>query len=820
MDGVYSRPMHPLIRAAATLGLVDELRARIRRGSGVDDVDSKGRTALMLAARNGHVEACRVLLEEGSDPRRLDPEGRTAADVAAAAGHLALAQLLSATPPKVDTAPIPANLLTTAPGTYEVRDEAPDELTWERAQDSLAAAHDPVLEIAAASAQAVPDGHAPDAGYVEWTSADLHLPAALPQRRTDLTPEAKRRVGELVREGLELGHLAERELSAFIDRVFPSADDADEDASDVEARLSSVLSLAGVMIDEPPFDWRGPHGPVEALLAGFEDANTRDPDDLELDATDYQDLLVEDALELMDSLGAANVDPLAPFVRDMSRVRLLTRKDEQRLGREMETAVRDLSRCLAMYPPCVARLLDLTRESGTGEVDVSSVVAGIAQSGSEPDEVLDDMRDAVVEATEPSEQDYAAEEDVEPGDENRDEIIGRLEEIGRIHEKLAASVGRGPQEQRLRAELTKQLVDSISDLRLSLEASAELERILRDGAAAASAAEKAFRDIEARLRLALARGQTGRRDVDEGVDSVRNLRAELRSWTEDLAPLTQGLNVAELREIAANAETASRRRREAKDAFVVANLRLVYSLALKNQGRGVLLPDLVQEGCIGLMRAADRFEYRRGFKFSTYATWWIRQAMTRGIADQQRTVRVPVHMVESINRLEKFSERISSARGRKATTDEIASALEIDLEAVRKVMQAATETVSLEDLPPPPGVATPTDPRGASLIDEGAVDPVESALRVQEEAIIRRVLKTLPSREADVLRRRFGIELFSEETLEEIGRRFEVTRERIRQIETKALDMMRHASRVRILEALFYGGAKRTEVEPVASNDG
>ena len=585
------------------------------------------------------------------------------------------------------------------------------------------------------------------------------------------------KIAELIEKGREQGYLTYADVNDHLPEDISDPDQVDE--------IIGMINDLGLQVHETAPD-------ADDLLL----AESEDSDDIALEQA-------AEALAAVENETGRTTDPVRMYMREMGTVDLLTREGEIEIAKRIEEGMRDLLKSSVYYPKTVEFVIDYHQMVKDGEKKINDFLTGFLEEMEEVPSAGPGSQRAKEEAEAAEESD----EEVSSGPDMQ-EVQRRMTNIKKQYNKtLKVIESKGRHSKEAHAEFDK-LGEIFQFLKFSPRMFDDIASIARSGLSKIREKEKFIQEQLVRnarmprkdFLASYTENLTKVRWVDSLMkekkykkDLLQKVKQDVVIAQKDIIELEQrvGLSVKEIKEINRSMSMGETKMRRAKKDMVEANLRLVISIAKKYTNRGLQFLDLIQEGNIGLMKAVDKFEYRRGYKFSTYATWWIRQAITRSIADQARTIRIPVHMIETINKLNRVSRQMMQEMGREPTPEELSKELDMPEDKVRKVLKIAKEPISTET-----PIGDDEDSSLGDFIEDTAVEsPLQNATVDSLHFATDDVLASLTAREAKVLRMRFGIGMNTDHTLEEVGKQFDVTRERIRQIEAKALRKLRHPSR-------------------------
>ena len=616
------------------------------------------------------------------------------------------------------------------------------------------------------------------------------LDGAMAETPEPLDAEARKmRLKALIKLGKERGYLTYAEINDHL------PDDV-VDAESIEAIISTFSEMSIQVFDEAPA--------AEDLLMSDAAATATDDEEVEAQA--------EQALSTVDSEFGRTTDPVRMYMREMGSVELLTREGEIEIAKRIEEGLKHMIQAISACPTTIVDILEMAAKVEGEEMRIDELIDGLI----DPNAVEE------APAAEAASDDEESDDEVEDGEDDdgggaasasllqlKTDGLERFKEIRAIHTKMVKALASKGSQDKTYLKLQKQISDELLNIRFTSRTIERLCDSVRGMVEQVRACERKIQNICVdRVKMPRPHFIQSFPGNEINVDWVEaEIAAAPKTYVAILtrsAPDIQeeqrkllalqeriGISLKELKDINKQMSTGEAKARRAKREMTEANLRLVISIAKKYTNRGLQFLDLIQEGNIGLMKAVDKFEYRRGYKFSTYATWWIRQAITRSIADQARTIRIPVHMIETINKMNRISRQILQETGVEPDPATLAKKMDMPEDKIRKIMKISKEPISMET-----PIGDDDDSHLGDFIEDSAtLAPADAAMYSSLRGVTKEILDTLTTREAKVLRMRFGIEMNTDHTLEEVGKQFDVTRERIRQIEAKALRKLRHPTR-------------------------
>ncbi|MBP5996344.1 MAG: RNA polymerase sigma factor RpoD [Azonexus sp.] len=616
------------------------------------------------------------------------------------------------------------------------------------------------------------------------------LEGALTETPAPLDAEARKtRLKNLIKLGKERGYLTYAEINDHL------PDDV-VDAESIETIISTFSDMSIQVFDEAPA--------AEDLLMSDTAATATDDEEVEEQA--------EQALSTVDSEFGRTTDPVRMYMREMGSVELLTREGEIEIAKRIEDGLKHMVQAISACPTTIDDIIEMAAKVEADEMRIDELVDGLIDPNAVEAPPAADLPEEV---EEDEDEDDSGDEDGGAGAVSasllqlKTDALERFAVIKALHAKMQKALTSKGSQDKTYLKLRQQISDELMNIRFT---SRSIERLCDSVRGMVELVRKSERKIQ---QISVDKVKMPRQHfiqvfpgnevnldwVDAEIAAApktyvailtRNAPA-IKEEQKKLIALQDhiGIPLKDLKDINKQMSTGEAKARRAKREMTEANLRLVISIAKKYTNRGLQFLDLIQEGNIGLMKAVDKFEYRRGYKFSTYATWWIRQAITRSIADQARTIRIPVHMIETINKMNRISRQILQETGAEPDPATLAKKMEMPEEKIRKIMKISKEPISMET-----PIGDDDDSHlGDFIEDQATLAPADAAMYSSLRGVTKEILDTLTTREAKVLRMRFGIEMNTDHTLEEVGKQFDVTRERIRQIEAKALRKLRHPSR-------------------------
>jgi RNA polymerase primary sigma factor len=748
--------MNPLVKMAIRAGASDLVRFHLRRGGDINRQDDNGTSLLMFAAVRGRAEICQILVDAGADPVLKNHQGQDALDLADTAGHDTVKAILRAAI-ATRVPDLNSQAVSDEPAVEDLTDFLADALdfdamAWEAEIETPPPEGNLDCLDSTRVLHQLMSHHVPVDTDADWSDIEIDLPNLPTSRRDRVWADRWANIIPVLIQGLQVGRISRADIEYALQHDQP-------DLEMQELLLNRILGELDIQVD----DWVDDGLPPDFAPLDPEQENPEEP-------------IIDEALSFIESWLDQRMEPVSCYLRDLGDFDLLTAEEEIQVARRIEEGVSQVLLVLADYPLTISELLRLYDSACENGSLLTDVISGFKDVEDIAPPLLDvelllaaDDPDAVVAgdkvpAFDNEDEDEDSASSAAENTLNSEDITRHFAELRSLYQQTLSSIDKNGLLNSKTQALRQQLSECFLQFRIALKT---LNRLIAQ-----------VYGMAKRIH-ALETCNPDRNDLH-----LQQERAAIERETH--------LPIEFIKDLSHRLSSSDAKARHAQHEMITANLRLVIFIAKKYTRRGLDFLDLIQEGNIGLMKAVDKFEYQRGYKFSTYATWWIRQAITRAIADQARTIRVPVHMIENINKLDRISRQMWQEVGREPTPEELSIRMEMPEDRVRKVLKVVKEPISLETL------------MGGGEDDEGFAEELEDmqAVSPEQETIhnslcdnIRRLLDDLKAKESEVIRRRFGIDLPSAQTLEEIGQQFDVTRERIRQIEAKTLKRLAHPNR-------------------------